>query len=85
MADTEKVTIRMDREVKERFEALLAELGMSLSTAINVFARQTLREGRIPFMIGDPFYSAQNQERLNRSIADAEAGRYTAHELVEDE
>jgi DNA-damage-inducible protein J len=85
MANTVNVTIRMDREVKEGFELLMDDFGMNLSTAVNVFVRQSLREGRIPFMIGDPFYSVENQERLNRSIADAEAGRYTAHELVEDE
>jgi DNA-damage-inducible protein J len=85
MANTVNVTIRLDRDVKEGLEMLLEELGMNLSTAFNVFARQTYREGRIPFMIGDPFYSVENQERLNRSIADAEAGKYTQHELVEDE
>ena len=31
----------------------------------------------------DPFYSKKNQKRLARSIADAEAGRVTVHELIE--
>ncbi|MDR0896632.1 MAG: type II toxin-antitoxin system RelB/DinJ family antitoxin [Oscillospiraceae bacterium] len=85
MANTVNVTIRMDREVKEGLEMLLEELGMNLSTAMNVFARQTLREGKIPFIVGDPFWDEKNQERLNRSIADAEAGKYAAHELAEDD
>jgi len=34
--------------------------------------------------IYDPFYSEENQARLARSIADAEAGKVTIHELIED-
>jgi DNA-damage-inducible protein J len=84
MADTINVTIRLDREVKERAEMLFGELGMNLSTAFNIFARQSLRQGKIPFEIYDPFYSEKNQARLARSIANAEAGKVTVHELTED-
>jgi len=48
---TTNVTIRMDSELKADAEALLEELGMSLSTAFNIFIRQTLRDGEIPFKI----------------------------------
>ena len=41
----------MDSELKAQADALLAELGMNLSTAINIFVRQSIREGRIPFDI----------------------------------
>ena len=59
---------------------------MNLSTAFNIFARQALRQGRIPFEINDPFYSEKNQAELNRRIADIEAGKnLTIHELIEDE
>lgn len=58
---------------------------MNLSTAFNIFARQALRQGRIPFEIYDPFYSEKNQARLARSIADAEAGKVTVHDLVEED
>jgi len=83
MAETINVTIRMNREIKENAEKLFDDFGMNLSTAFNVFARQSLRQGKIPFEIYDPFYSEKNQARLNRSIANAEAGRVTVHELLE--
>ena len=41
----------MDYELKAQADALLAELGMNLSTAFNIFVRQSIREGRIPFDI----------------------------------
>ena len=48
---TTNISIRMDRELKERADEFFSEIGMSMSTAFNVFIRQTLREGRIPFHI----------------------------------
>ena len=83
MAETINVTIRIDREIKENAEKLFGDFGMNLSTAFNVFVRQALRQGKIPFEIYDPFYSEKNQARLARSIANAEAGRVTVHDLLE--
>ena len=47
-------SIRMDAALKNEFEFLCNEFGMSMSTAINVFARAVVRERRIPFEIGAP-------------------------------
>jgi len=77
MSDTINVTIRMDREVKEQAEKMFNDFGMNLSTAFNIFARQSLRQGKIPFEIFDPFYSSKNQSELSRRIADIEAGKAT--------
>ena len=48
---TTNVSIRMDTELKAQADELFAELGMNLSTALNIFVRQSLREGGIPFEI----------------------------------
>ena len=45
MADTTTFSVRMDTELKKQCEALYGELGMNLTTAINVFLRQSLRAG----------------------------------------
>ena len=47
---TTNVSIRMDSDLKAQADALFAELGMNLSTAFNIFVRQSLREGGIPFV-----------------------------------
>ena len=49
--NTTNISIRMDSELKSQADALFAELGMNLSTAFNIFVRQSIREGRIPFDI----------------------------------
>lgn len=45
------VNIKTDKELKVRAEALFEELGMNMTTAINVFLKQAVYENRIPFSI----------------------------------
>ena len=44
-------SVRMDSDVKKQCEILYGELGMNLTTAINVFLRQSLRVGGFPFEV----------------------------------
>ena len=48
---TTNISIRMDSDLKTQAELLFNELGMNLTTAFNIFVRQSLREGRIPFEV----------------------------------
>ena len=50
MAST-NISIRMDTDVKDKADRLFSELGMNISTAFNIFVRQSLREGGIPFTV----------------------------------
>ncbi len=50
-APTTNISIRMDANLKTQADALFAELGMNLTTAFNIFVRQSLREGGIPFEV----------------------------------
>lgn len=43
--------ISIDSETKAKAQVMLAELGMDLSTAVNIFLKQMLYEGGIPFSI----------------------------------
>ena len=49
MANTTNFSVRMDSDIKKQCEALYGELGVNLTTAINVFLRQSLRVGGFPF------------------------------------
>lgn len=49
MADTTNFSVRMDSDIKRQCESLYGELGINLTTAINVFLRQSLRVGGFPF------------------------------------
>lgn len=48
---TVNMSIRMDTELKKQADAMLADMGLNMTTAMNMFLRQVVRQGRIPFEI----------------------------------
>ena len=81
-----QVNIRMDDSLKEKADRLFEELGLNMTTAVNMFVRQVIRQGGIPFEITtkiDPFYSARNLKVLMQSIKEADEGKLTEHDLIE--
>ncbi len=78
------VSFRMDDATKKKFERLCDDLGMSMSTAVNVFIKKAVREQRIPFEINsDPFYSEENLRVIDASIAQLDQGRGVTKTLEE--
>jgi DNA-damage-inducible protein J len=49
MASSPVTNIRIDPDLKEQANAIFEELGLTLSTAVNVFLRAVVREGGMPF------------------------------------
>ena len=45
------MTVRMDSELKQMFDSLCAQFGMSANTAMNVFAKAVVQRRKIPFEI----------------------------------
>jgi len=81
-----QVNIRIDDSIKDQGERLFNTLGMNLSTAVNIFIRQAVREGGIPFQIttkSDPFFSEANMRVLRQSIQEAEEGKFVTKTLDE--
>lgn len=80
------VNIRMDEELKKQFDKFCNDIGMSMTTAICVFAKKAVKEQKIPFEItADSFYSTANIKRLEKAIQDVENGKVTIHDLIEVE
>jgi DNA-damage-inducible protein J len=80
------MNIRMDGEVKRQAQDLFAQFGLDMTTAVNMFLRQSIRQRGIPFVLQlDPFYSEANQERLLRAAERMEKTGGTVHELIEVE
>lgn len=48
---TTNLNIRTDKDVKDSAERLFDQLGLNMTTAVNMFLRQAIRENRIPFEI----------------------------------
>lgn len=64
MANTANINIRMDANLKKQFEAFCADMGMTMTTAINIFARKAVRENRIPFEISGDVPNTETQEAI---------------------
>ena len=85
MAQT-NVNIRMDENLKRAFDAICGALGMSMTTAVTIFAKTVVREQRIPFEIA---LHTPNEE-TRAAIDDVNNGKelsrkfHSVQELMED-
>ena len=82
------VTIRTDKEIKDQVKSLYAALGMDLTTAVNVFFRQSLLRNGMPFEISLDVPNTVTLaafEEGDKMINDPAAPRYSSVErLFED-
>jgi DNA-damage-inducible protein J len=86
MSETTSLNIRIDKDLKKQAEVFFSELGLNMSSAFNIFVRQSLRQGKIPFEISladDPFYSLTNMTVLHQSIQEANEGKFVTKTLDE--
>ena len=88
MAST-NINIRMDSDLKRQFENFCSDMGMTMTTAFNIFAKKAVREYRIPFEIGAEIPNAETIEAMNeakRMKADPTLGKtYTdVDEMMRD-
>ena len=83
---TTNISIRMDEHLKKEADQLFNEMGMSISTAFNIFVRQALRERAIPFQIqlGQPNHQTIAAMLEAEQIANNPRvpGYRTAHEAL---
>lgn len=78
------VNVRMDEDVKKSMEETCKELGITMSTAFNIFARKMCREKRIPFEVSiDPFYLESNIKAIEESIKQLKEGKVVVKTMEE--
>lgn len=49
--ESTNLNIRIDKDVKMQAEKLFEALGLNMTTAVNIFLRQVIREQGIPFEV----------------------------------
>ncbi len=78
------VSVRMDEGLKQEFDVVCQELGLSMSTAVTMLAKKMTREKRLPFEVSiDPFYSEGNMAALRESIRQHGQGAVVVKSLEE--
>ena len=61
---TTPTQIRIDSTIKEEATALFSELGMDKSSAVNIFLRQCILRGGLPFPVELPQYNKETLEAM---------------------
>lgn len=78
------LSVRMDEQLKQEFDAICEELGMSMSTAVTMLAKKMSREKRLPFEVSvDPFFSVSNTDTLQESMQQMAEGKTVVKSLRE--
>ena len=79
------VNFRIDKDTKKEMEEICKDIGISIGTAFNIFAKKFTRERKMPFELdAAPFYSQKNIERLKKSVEQMEKTGGTVHEIDYD-
>ena len=73
------LNVRIDETLKTNFGKFCDEVGMSMSTAVCLFAKNTVKNQSLPFEVttrrqrrNDPFWSEANQRLLRESMKEME-------------
>lgn len=80
------VSARVDLEVKQEVSEVLKEIGLDMSTAINIYFKEIARSHKIPFELkADPFYSESNIKHLENMLKEYKKGtlKTEVHDLIE--
>ncbi len=84
---TATIQVRMDSALKKETEAVLKSMGLNMSTAIHLFCRQVVNQGRIPFDIVAPnIPNAETRKVLDDALAGKNLSRSfsTVDEMWDD-
>ena len=79
------VNVRMNETDRDMLAEFCSNVGMSISTLFNVFAKKVINENKIPFDIGyeDSFYCESNIKWINESIEQMKQGKYITKTMDE--
>ena len=81
------MTVRMDSQLKKQFNELCNEIGMSVNTAINIFANAVVKTRSIPFKItADPYDDKVLRDfyEFRKQVASSDRPELTMEEINEE-
>lgn len=83
--ETSNLSVRVDVNDKKSFEQFCANVGMNVSTAINMFIKAVLREQKLPFEICSKTFDDTVYEKLQEAESEMNhtCKRYTKEEILE--
>ncbi len=76
--------IRIDETVKAQATSLFNDLGMDMSSAVNIFLRQCVLRGGIPFTVEMPNYNAKTLEAIAEAKRISRDNSVASYDNMED-
>ena len=78
------LNVRVDANDKKRFEQFCSNVGMNVSTAVNMFIKAVLREQKLPFEVKDNTFNNMVYEKLREAEFEmnSTSKRYTIDEIT---
>lgn len=61
------INVRVEDDIKMQAQELFSSLGMDMSTAVNIFLRQSISFGGIPFTIRQPRFNAETEQAIREA------------------
>ena len=86
-ANVSNVSFRIDSDLKAQADTLFAALGLNMTTAFNIFLRQSVRQGCIPFEITLDTPNAETVAALleaRQMMADSGTKKYSVEDALKD-
>lgn len=89
MSNTTNLNVRVDKTLKQESDMLFKNLGLNMSTAINIFLTKCVKTASIPFEISEP----KPSKNLKKALKEAEKitkhpekykGYHNVYEMFED-
>ena len=84
---TTNLNIRIDKDIKDQAEEIFNELGLNMTTAVNMFLRTAIREQGIPFelkldVLNETTAAAIEEGR--KMMSDSSAPRYSSMDALKE-
>ena len=78
--------IRIDKNVKEQADKLYKNMGLSISSAINLFLKQSIIQGRLPIaeISAEPYYAEELLKAITEYEQDKKDGKLKTYDSTEE-
>ena len=78
---TANINVRTDASLKAQAQQIFESIGLDLSTAVNLFLKQTVRANNLPFIVGVSYvYPADKATQTRVSRRGVWKGKYSLPE-----
>lgn len=81
---TSNLNIRMDKDIKEQADQLFNELGLTMTAAVNLFLRASIREQGIPFSLKLDKFNKETIEAIEEGRKNAKGPNVKGYHTVDE-